>query len=173
MVNISIDYIYYNINLNIDYWMVEMKAMAIRQLDKQMSAMKQSILMQPPPRGWLRAIRDALGMSGKQLAKRMGVTKQRISTLEKAEVSGAASIGSMRQGAEALDCVFVYAVVPRDSLQAMVEKQARRLAGKQQAYTSHTMLLEDQLPSTEERQAALESAVADIVRRMPKNLWDE
>lgn len=150
-----------------------MKAFAVQQLDKQLSALKPLVAIQPPSKGWLRAIRDAIGMGGQQLARRMGVSKQRISALERAEVSGAVSIASMRQAAEALDCVFVYAVLPRDSLQATVERQARRMAENSAAYTGQSMLLEDQLPGEEERKAALEAAVADIVRRMPRELWDQ
>ena len=149
-----------------------MKAIAMQQLDKQLMTLKSLLSIQPPSRGWLRAIRDALGMSGPQMAKRMAVTKQRISVLEQAEVNDAATLNSMRQAAEALDCVFVYAVVPRHSLQSTVQQQAQKLAEKQQAYTSHTMLLEDQLPSTEERQTALDATVAELVRTMPKSLWD-
>jgi len=149
-----------------------MKNMVMQQLDQQLSELKSLKTVQSPMRGWLRAIRDALGMSGPQMARRMSVTKQRISLMEKAEVNGSATLNSMRQAAEALDCQFVYAVVPRDSLNATVERQARKKAEKEQAYTSHSMLLEDQMPSLEERQAALDATVADMVRQMPKNLWD-
>ena len=149
-----------------------MKNMIMKQLDQQLSELKSLKSVQSPMRGWLRAIRDALAMSGPQMARRMNVTKQRISLMEKAEVNGSATLNSMRQAAEALECQFVYAVVPRDSLKATVERQARKQAEKEQAYTSHSMLLEDQMPSLEEREVALESAVADIIRRMPKSLWN-
>jgi len=149
-----------------------MKTMAIQQLDRQLAELKPLKSIQPPVRGWLRAIRDALGMSGPQMAGRMSVTKQRISLMEKAEVNGSATLNSMRQAAEALDCVFVYAVLPRDSLQATLERQARKLVQREQAYTAHTMLLEDQLPSGEERREAMDAGVADIIRRLPKQLWD-
>jgi len=71
--------------------------------------------IQQPQRGWIRAIRDALGVSGPQLAFRLGVSKQRISALEKAEIEGGASLNSIRQAADALDCDLVYALVPRDA----------------------------------------------------------
>jgi len=67
-----------------------------------------------PERGWIRTIRDALGINGSQLARKLGVSKQRISALEKAEIGGGASLNSIRQAAEALDCDLVYALVPRD-----------------------------------------------------------
>jgi len=149
-----------------------MKTIAMQQLDKTLAGMKSALGVRPPARGWLRAIRDAIGMSGPQLARRMGVSKQRISELEGFEVNGSATLKSMRQAAETLDCVLVYALVPRDSLQAMVEQQARKLAVQQSDYAAHTMRLEDQLPNAEERQAALDAVVAELVRTMPKNLWD-
>jgi len=96
----------------------------------------------------------------------------RAGDLEKAEASGSISLNTLRKAAEALDCALVYAVVPRHSLQAAVEQQARKLAEHSAAYTGHSMLLENQLPDKHERQAALERAVADIVRHRPKNLWD-
>jgi len=67
-----------------------------------------------PERGWIRAVRDASGITGPQLAHRLGVSKQRISVLEKAEIEGGVSLSSMRQAAEALDCDLVYALLPRD-----------------------------------------------------------
>ena len=149
-----------------------MKAMALKQLDKTLAGMRSALAVPPPARGWLRAIRDALGMSGPQLARRMRMTKQGVAELEKKEVSGSLSLNTLRKAAAAMDCVLVYAVVPRDSLAATVERQARKVAEGSAAYTAHTMLLEDQLPSAEERRAALDAAVAELVRTMPKNLWD-
>ncbi|MDQ6970213.1 MAG: helix-turn-helix domain-containing protein [Mariprofundus sp.] len=70
-----------------------------------------------PPNGWLRHKRDKLGITGSQLAAKIGVSKQRISALEKAERTGAASLKSMRQAAAALGCDFVYALLPKGSLQ--------------------------------------------------------
>ena len=149
-----------------------MKATALKQLDKTLAGMRSALAVQPPARGWLRAIRDALGMSGPQLAKRMRMTKQGVADLEKKEVSGSISLNTLRKAAEAMDCVLVYAVVPRDSLTAIVERQARKVAEGHAAYSAHTMLLEDQLPSAEERRAAIDAATAELARTMPKNLWD-
>ncbi len=43
-----------------------------------------------------------------------------------------------------MDCVFVYAVVPRASLEEIVRNQACKVAEKRFSRTTHTMLLEDQ-----------------------------
>jgi len=149
-----------------------MKNIALQQLDKTLAGIKPMLSMQRPARGWLRAIRDALGMSGPQMAKRMNMTRQGIAELEKSEISGAISLNTLQRAAEALDSVLVYAVVPRDSLQATVERQARKWIEREQAYASHTMLLENQLPPAEERRAVTDAAVADLIRRLPKRLWD-
>ena len=129
--------------------------------------------MQRPAKGWLRAIREALGMSGKQFSRRLGVSPPRISVLEKDELNGSVSLKTMRQAAEALDCVFVYAVIPRESLTDIVRKRAQSLAGKRLARVSHSMLLEAQQLTDNEQQNAFDSEVEELIRNMPKELWDD
>lgn len=79
----------------------------------------------------------------------------------------------MRQAAEALDCVFVYAVVPRDSLEDIVRRRAAALARKRLARVSHSMLLEAQQLSDSEQEKAIEAEVDALIRNMPKELWDD
>ena len=141
------------------------------QLDSTFGGISR-VHLQPPARGWLRSIRDALGMSGKQLGERMGVSQPRIVQLEKDEISGALTLKTMRQAAEAMDCIFVYAVVPRASLEETVRNQARKVAEKRLARTSHTMMLENQQLADDEQKRMLEVKVDDLVREMPKDLWD-
>jgi len=128
--------------------------------------------MQPPVKGWIRAVREALGMSGTQLAQRLKVSQPRIPKLEQDELSGAVTLKTMRQAAEALDCVFVYALVPRTSLEDTVRVQARKIAVTRMQRVSHTMLLESQGLSEEEQRASLDAAVEELVREMPRDLWD-
>lgn len=128
--------------------------------------------VQPPAKGWIRAVRDALGMSGKQLAQRLKVSQPRVHRLEQDEPSGALTLKTMRQAAEALDCIFVYALVPRSSLEDTVRTQARVVAAERLQRVAHTMLLEAQGLSNEEQQASLKAAIEDLVRETPKDLWD-
>lgn len=127
----------------------------------------------PPVQGWIRALRKALGMSGVQFAKRLGVSAPRIAILEKAEVSGSVTIRSMRQAAEALDCVFVYALVPRTSLKDSIRRQAQEVARERLKRSSHTMLLEDQQLPEDAMRKALDAAVEELVESMPRNFWDK
>lgn len=127
---------------------------------------------QPPLKGWIRAIREALGMSGVQFAKRLGVSAPRVAILEKTEVTGRVTIRSVRQAADALGCVFVYALVPRGSLKETIRRQALEVARERLKRSSHTMLLEDQQLSKDAMRNALDAAVEELIEAMPRDLWD-
>jgi predicted DNA-binding mobile mystery protein A len=92
------------------------KRLMLEQLDATFDRLSCLRSVQRPAKGWLRAAREALGMSGKQFARRLAVSPPRITVLEKEELTGSVTIKTMRHAAEALDCVFVYALVPRTSL---------------------------------------------------------
>ena len=124
-----------------------------------------------PPKGWIRAIRLALGMSAKQLALRLGVTQQAVSRVEKDEQSGSASIKTMRRIAERLDCVFVYGFVPRTSLTDTVTRRARHVAQERLERVGRTMELENQGLSSVEYNKAFADMVDEIVRTTPATLW--
>jgi predicted DNA-binding mobile mystery protein A len=147
------------------------KRIIVEQLDETLSRFKNVQGVSPPPKGWIRAIREALGMTGKQLAERLNVRQPRIPILEKDEISGAVSMRTMRQAAEALDCVFVYALVPRSTLENTIREQVRQIAIERMKRTTHTMILEDQQLQELERQKMLQSMTDDLVREMPKDLW--
>jgi predicted DNA-binding mobile mystery protein A len=148
------------------------KQIARRQLDITLDKLAEVRSIKPPPKGWIRAVREALGMSGKQLAGRLQVSQPRVFKLEQGEPSGALTLKTMRQAAEALDCVFVYALVPRSTLEETVRTQARVVAGERLQRVSHTMLLEAQGLSMKEQQAFLDDAIEELARETPKDLWD-
>jgi predicted DNA-binding mobile mystery protein A len=148
------------------------KQIARRQLDATLARFGEVKSLQFPPKGWIRAVREALGMSGKQLAVRLQVSQPRVFKLEQGEPSGALTLKTMRQVAEALDCIFVYALVPRSTLEETVRTQARAVAGERLQRVSHTMLLEAQGLSTQEQQASLDDAIDELARETPKDLWD-
>lgn len=148
------------------------KRLIQQQLDTTLARLGCLRDAQRPARGWLRAIREALGMSGKQFARRLGVSAPWITTLEKKELAGSVTIKTMRQAAEALDCVFIYAVVPRDSLADIVRRRAEILARKRLATVSHLMLLEAQQLSASEQQKALAQEVNALIQELPKELWE-
>src|SRR5712692_2540728 len=98
----------------------------------------------PPVRGWIKAIREALGMTTAQLAKRMAVRQPSVVALEQSEVRGTIELATLRRVAEALDCTLVYALIPNKPLEATIRERARAFARRRWSPVEHSMLLEDQ-----------------------------
>jgi predicted DNA-binding mobile mystery protein A len=103
-------------------------ARARRRLDATFRERTLRTLEPAPHDGWIREIRDALAMTTRELAHRMGVSQSAVTQLEHSEVTGRAQLHSLRKAADALDCDLVYALVPRRSLEDTVLTRARSLA---------------------------------------------
>jgi len=97
-----------------------------------------------PPRGWVRAVREALGMSAAALAARLGTTAGAVTRLEQSEAADRIRLDTLRRAADALGCDLVYLLVPRRPLNAIVRDRARELAHRQVSAVEQTMRLEDQ-----------------------------
>lgn len=97
-----------------------------------------------PSRGWIRAVRDALGMSAAALAARLGTTGGAVIRLEQSEAADHVRLDTLRRAADALGCDLAYLLVPRRKLTAVVRERARELAHTQIAAVQQTMSLEDQ-----------------------------
>ncbi len=94
-----------------------------RRLDRRLEGL--GFVVGPRPgRGWIREIREALGMSAFELAERIGITQSRVSQYERAEVDGNIRIATLDMVARSMRCRLCYAVVPEEPLQAMVHRQA-------------------------------------------------
>ncbi|CAN5179324.1 mobile mystery protein A [soil metagenome] len=125
-----------------------------------------------PGRGWIKAIRESLGMTTGQLARRLGVTQPRIAVLEKAEENEVVTLKSLRQAAEALNCTLVYALVPNQPLETLIKERARSVADKQLSLTNHTMRLEDQAMSGSRFLRARDDLAEELARN-DRRLWDD
>jgi predicted DNA-binding mobile mystery protein A len=146
---------------------------AIRHLDKRFETLRPLAGSPRPPKGWLRAIRDALGMTAAQLAKRMGVSQPRIAVLEKAEIDGSATLDSLQRAAEAMGCKLVYAFVPERPLADTVRARAQMIAARQLGSVEHTMKLEDQAVNDSEASRELRERRVEELLRRPARLWDD
>lgn len=91
----------------------EDRALARKQLDKRLNFVRSTDALTRPPRGWIKAIREALGMTTAQIARRMGVSQPRAVEIEKAEKTGAITLDTLERAARAMDCRLVYAFVPK------------------------------------------------------------
>jgi predicted DNA-binding mobile mystery protein A len=140
------------------------------RLDERLASVRRQGDLQPPPKGWVRAIRDALGMSGAQLAQRIGVTAQTIDSLEKSETAGTLQLKNLRRLAEAMDCTLVYALVPNRPLTQMVNERAREIALYDLSRVAHTMRLEAQETGSEGVEGRIKDYIRDNVS--DRDLWN-
>ena len=100
---------------------------------------------QRPQKGWLRAVREALGLSAADVANTLGTSRHLPAQLEKSEAEDRITLRSLRAAANAMDCDLVYALVPRaGSLSELAERRTRAAAQRDVQRVEHTMLLEDQ-----------------------------
>ena len=150
----------------------QMAQIARKNLDSKLSGLRDQRLARPRG-GWIRAIRDALGMTTRQLAARMGVAQSRIVALEKAEANGATTLKSLRDAAEALNCTLVYALVPKAPLDEIMRARARDKASGQFGQVSHGMLLENQALTADQMKEEVERLTDDILAEPHRLLWED
>jgi predicted DNA-binding mobile mystery protein A len=139
------------------------------QLDERFREMGPASRYAAPVRGWIKAVREALGMSTAQLAKRLRIKQPSLVELEKSEARGTIELATLRRVAEALDCTLVYALVPNKPLESTVRARARVFAQKRRGPVEHSMMLEDQKVPAKNVEARLD----EIVRETnPRLFWD-
>jgi predicted DNA-binding mobile mystery protein A len=135
---IDIDYIYLVMRS-------EFRNLRLKQLDRSLKPYREAKTVPRPPKGWIRSIRQALGVSSGELARRLGTSRQLPLQLEKGEAEDRITLKSLRAVANALDCDLVYAFVPRaHSLQESIEIRAHAEAKDRVLGIEHSMALENQ-----------------------------
>ena len=149
----------------------ETRKRARTRLDERLEVLRPADRFKVPPKGWVRALRDALGMTGAQLGARMGIRPQTVETIEKSEAAGTIQLNTLRRAAEALDCTLVYALVPNTSLEAMVNARARKIAMRELQRVAHTMRLEAQGTDDAHLEARIQAYIRDMLSE--RDLWNE
>jgi len=148
-----------------------MNELALRQLDKKLDKIKFDT--GPPDKGWLRSIRDALGMTSEQLGQQIRVSQPTILEYEQREQKGTITLNSLRKAAEGLGCRLRYALVPKESsLQELREKAARKAAARMVEKTSRSMVLEDQEVSESEKEKQVEELSRELLEEWDNSIWD-
>jgi len=149
------------------------RASARRQLDKRLNLLRDSYAITRPPRGWIKAIREALGMTTAQLARRIGVSQPRVVAIEKAEKNASITLGSLERAARALDCQVVYALIPRKPLNDLVEERVRIVAEKRLQSTQHSMALEAQSIDKSDEEEQLKRLSERLMKKAGSELWED
>ncbi len=152
---------------------MEKKSLQLQQLNSKMLSFTEVQKITPPPIGWIKAVRNAIGMSLLQLGNRLSITKQSVQDMERREKDGSITIKSLREVASALDMNLIYGFVPKDgSLDALIERKAKNLATQIVLRTNNSMKLEDQENSKQRIEKAIQERTTAIINEMPKTLWD-
>jgi len=142
---------------------------ARQNLDRRFAEIPSAVSFAPPVRGWIKAIREALGMTTAQLATRMKLAQPTIVAMEKSEASGTIQLATLKRVAKTLDCTLVYALIPNQPLETIVRDQARNVARRRLKSVDHTMLLENQQSTAADLEAQIDAYVRDM---NPRTLWD-
>jgi predicted DNA-binding mobile mystery protein A len=137
------------------------------------SAAANVVDLKTPPEGWLRTVRNALAMSGADVAKKMGVTRARVTQAEHAELKGRVTLKSMQATAEAMGCRFVYAVVPSGHIEDIIMAQARKKAMAIVGTASKHMALENQALPNDKIAQEVERLTREIAQKMPPDFWSD
>jgi|SRR5688572_12904858 predicted DNA-binding mobile mystery protein A len=139
------------------------------RLDLRFEQMRPVARYTPPVRGWLKAVRQALGMTASQLASRMGIRQPSVMAMEQSELRGSIELATLRRAAEAMDCTLVYALIPNRPLESMLRERARAFARRRRVPVEHSMLLEDQQVKQTEGDADVDQILRETT---PGRLWD-
>lgn len=143
----------------------------LKQADERLTPWRRMRTETSPRGGWLRAIREALGMSTAQVASRLGVAQQAIVKFERNEAAGKITLESLERVAKALGCRVTYAVVPDKPLAEMRRERALALADSLIKPVAHSMKLEAQGVSDKGVRRQRKELAEEFLRGSPRKLW--
>ncbi|MGH7622713.1 MAG: mobile mystery protein A [Gemmatimonadaceae bacterium] len=143
-----------------------------RQIDSLVGPLRTLAERQPPRRGWVSEIRHAIGMTGRQLAQRLGISQPGLVDLEHNEAQEKITLATLRAAANALDCDLVYALVPRRPLEDVVRARLRERAEREVSSVAHSMALEAQSVMELRNREQIEELIKKWADRPPRDLWD-
>ncbi|MDR3476862.1 MAG: mobile mystery protein A [Gammaproteobacteria bacterium] len=148
--------------------------LTIKQLDKQLKEWQTVSKQYGVPRaGWVKTLRTALSMSAEQLADRLGLTRSRINQLESAEIHDAVTLRSLKEAANAMECEFVYAIVPKNqsSLEDIIKKRAEQIANERVTRVAHSMSLEAQSVDADILKRQKDELTQSLIENLNKKFW--
>jgi predicted DNA-binding mobile mystery protein A len=143
----------------------------LRQLDANLARWRSADLSSRPSSGWIKTIREALGMPATHLAKRLGVVASTVTRLEASEADDTVSLATLCRAAEALGCELKYALVPRQSLANTLDARANQLARARMGAVAHTMALEAQATSKNTVASQTRALAENLLKGPRRELW--
>lgn len=153
--------------------MSNLKQTVLKQYQDTVNQLRSLTVVPRPKEGWVRTVRKALGMSGPQLGRRLGLKKAQVSQMERMEMEDRISLKQLRRVAEALDCDLVYALVPRQPVEETVMARARKKATALVAKADIHMALEAQRLNRTALVREVNREAQRLFDNMPRDLWED
>lgn len=153
--------------------MSSLKSLSREQFDRALPNLQnaaRNLLERMPASGWIKSLRTLLGMSSSSLAHKLGIAHSGLLKLEKGELSGSITLGSLRRVADAMNADVVYAIVPRRQVAEAIHDRARHIARERVTSVAKSMQLEAQGLNSKQ----FERQVEDLARALetrPRELW--
>jgi predicted DNA-binding mobile mystery protein A len=147
-----------------------LRKMRAKQIENQLKELSK---LSRPEIGWVKTIRETLGMNTRQLGKRCNVSSERIIRIESDEIEGRTTLATLEKIAQAMNCRLVYAIVPNDGMIEFIEKTAEDKAKTQLQQTSHHMALEDQKISIGSMKEQIHFLKEELLKSNIKHIWDK
>jgi predicted DNA-binding mobile mystery protein A len=148
-----------------------LQSLQFRQVEATLATWRNARLPARPPGGWVRTVREALGMPAAALARRLGMTPAGLRRLEQTEAQQVITLASLHKLADSLGCELQYALVPRQPLAQQLEARARQLADERLRPVAHSMALEDQAVQGASGQMLRELLVQELLAGPRSKLW--
>jgi len=151
--------------------MKNFRELQLTQMESRLRKWRQAKLPSRPTAGWVKSIRESLGMSASALGRRLGMSHSAINKFELAEANDAITLGSLKKIAAALDCELQYALIPRKTLNDQLQEQALKVAHEQLIHLSHSMDLEAQGLQASAGKRQLELLAKELREGSGRELW--
>jgi predicted DNA-binding mobile mystery protein A len=132
-----------------------------------------SPMLPPPHGGWIKNLRESLGMSLRQLAGRLDISPQSLSEIEKAECEGRITLATFQKVARALSAEVQVSLRPSAPIEQMILDQARKVASRLTRNTQVHMALENQATSAAFQQDQIEKLAKELATQKLSKIWDE
>ncbi len=143
-----------------------------QQLEQQFKK-ERRLPLQSPRKGWIFAIRQSLGMTASQLARKLGIAKQSMKVIEESEKKGTITVTTLKKVADVLGCHVKVILIPKEPLGDLLKKRAIDQATKIVQQTDLQMKLEKQGTDEQFQKQQIEVFAEELVRKLDRRLWDD
>ncbi|HRY85500.1 MAG TPA: helix-turn-helix domain-containing protein, partial [Candidatus Omnitrophota bacterium] len=120
----------------------------------------------------VRLIREALGMTQAQLARRCGIRQSMIAKIE-SDLDLDLRLSTMRKLARGLDCRLLDRLVPDEAIEKVLDQKSLEAAKKLVGLSKSTAGLEKQMPDDRYIELQVREMQQRIREKRASSMWDD